>query len=84
MALCVVFQVAVKIIDKIQLDEENERKTRREIEIWKTIDHPNILRLYQVPDLPQGRHLIVRGAQGVGGLGHLVAPEMLKILSPEI
>jgi serine/threonine-protein kinase SIK3 len=41
-------QVAVKMIDKSQLDEENLRKVFREVEIMKHLDHPNIIRLYQV------------------------------------
>ena len=41
-------QVAVKIIDKQQLDEENLRKVYREVDIMKKLDHTNIIRLYQV------------------------------------
>ena len=39
-------QVAVKIIDKTQLDEENLRKVYREVDIMKKLDHTNIIRLY--------------------------------------
>ena len=41
-------QVAVKIIDKTRLDAENRKKVAREVEIMKLLDHPNIIRLYQV------------------------------------
>lgn len=41
-------QVAVKTIDKTRLDAENRRKVAREVEIMKQLDHPNIIRLYQV------------------------------------
>ncbi len=41
-------QVAVKIVDKSDLDEENQRKIFREIEIMRGLSHPNVIRLYQV------------------------------------
>ena len=41
-------QVAIKIIDMTQLDEENLKKIFREIEIMKSLNHPHIIRLYQV------------------------------------
>lgn len=42
------FQVAIKIVDKTQLDEDNLKKIYREIEIMKLLRHPHIIRLYQV------------------------------------
>lgn len=44
------FQVAIKIIDKSQLDASNLQKVYREVEIMKRLDHPNIIKLYQVSD----------------------------------
>ena len=41
-------QVAIKIIDKSRLDSENRRKVAREVEIMKLLEHPNVIRLYQV------------------------------------
>lgn len=41
-------QVAIKIIDKTQLSEPNLEKVYREVRILKMLDHPNIIRLYQV------------------------------------
>ena len=41
-------QVAIKIIDKTRLDAENRKKVAREVEIMKLLDHPHIIRLYQV------------------------------------
>ena len=41
-------QVAIKIIDKTRLDSENLKKVAREVEIMKQLDHPNIIKLYQV------------------------------------
>ena len=43
-----ILQVAIKIIDKTQLDEANLKKVFREVEILKMLDHPNIIKLYQV------------------------------------
>ena len=41
-------QVAIKVIDKTKLDDENLKKVYREVEIMKKIRHANIIRLYQV------------------------------------
>ncbi|KAK2099513.1 Serine/threonine-protein kinase sik3 [Saguinus oedipus] len=41
------FRVAIKIIDKTQLDEENLKKIFREVQIMKMLCHPHIIRLYQ-------------------------------------
>lgn len=48
MSVLVLLQVAIKIIDKTQLDEDNLKKIFREIQIMKLLWHPNIIRLYQV------------------------------------
>lgn len=40
--------MAIKIIDKDQLDESNLAKIYREVQIMKLMDHPNIIKLYQV------------------------------------
>lgn len=48
--VCVcVCQVAIKIVDKTQLDDENLKKIFREVQIMKMLKHPHIIRLYQVP-----------------------------------
>jgi serine/threonine-protein kinase SIK3 len=41
-------QVAIKIIDKTQLDIDNLKKIFREIQVMKLLCHPHIVRLYQV------------------------------------
>uniref|UniRef100_A0A5K3FQX6 non-specific serine/threonine protein kinase n=3 Tax=Mesocestoides corti TaxID=53468 RepID=A0A5K3FQX6_MESCO len=41
-------KVAIKIIDKTKLSEENLRKAQREADILKSLHHPNIIKLYQV------------------------------------
>lgn len=42
------YQVAVKIIDKSQLDQDNLKKIFREVQVMKVLDHPHIIKLYQV------------------------------------
>ena len=44
-------QVAIKIIEKNQLDDENLRKMLQEIQVMKLLRHPHIIRLYQVCEL---------------------------------
>ena len=46
-------QVAIKIIDKTQLDAVNLEKIYREVQIMKMLDHPHIIKLYQVSLQPQ-------------------------------
>lgn len=41
-------EVAIKIIDKSQLDASNLKKVYREVDIMKRLDHPHIIKLYQV------------------------------------
>ena len=43
-------QVAIKIIDKTRLDENNLKKVYREVTIMKMLSHPHIIKLYQVTD----------------------------------
>ena len=45
---CLCLQVAIKIVDKTQLDDENLKKIFREVQIMKMLRHPHIIRLYQV------------------------------------
>lgn len=40
--------MAIKIIDKTQLDAVNLEKIYREVQIMKMLDHPHIIKLYQV------------------------------------
>lgn len=41
-------QVAVKIIDKSQLDQDNLKKIFREVQVMKMLDHRHIIKLYEV------------------------------------
>jgi len=50
--------VAIKIIDKTQLDEANLKKVYREVQILKMLDHPNIIKLYQVMETTNMLYLV--------------------------
>ena len=41
-------KVAIKIIDKSKLDKANLEKVHREVEVMKLLNHPNIIKLFQV------------------------------------
>lgn len=41
-------QVAIKIIDKTRLNSSNLEKIYREVQIMKLLNHPHIIKLYQV------------------------------------
>ena len=47
--------MAIKIIDKSKLDAVNLQKVYREVDIMKRLNHPNIIKLYQVMET---RHVI--------------------------
>ena len=40
--------VAVKIVEKADLDDENLHKINREIQIMRHLNHPSIIKLFQV------------------------------------
>lgn len=47
--MCLWFiQVAIKIIDKTRLNPSNLEKIYREVQIMKLLNHPHIIKLYQV------------------------------------
>ncbi|KAK0069240.1 serine/threonine-protein kinase SIK3 [Biomphalaria pfeifferi] len=66
-------KVAIKIVDKSQLDEDNLGKIYREIEIMKLLRHPHIIRLYQVMQSERMLYLVTEYASGGEIFDHLVA-----------
>jgi len=52
------FQVAIKIIDKGKLDKTNLEKVYREVEVLKLLEHPNIVKLYQVMETKSMLYLV--------------------------
>jgi len=51
-------EVAIKIVDKSQLDAANLRKLYREVQILKMLKHDNIIRLYQVMETKDMLYLV--------------------------
>uniref|UniRef100_A0A667YE65 non-specific serine/threonine protein kinase n=1 Tax=Myripristis murdjan TaxID=586833 RepID=A0A667YE65_9TELE len=66
-------QVAIKIVDKTQLDDENLKKIFREVQIMKMLRHPHIIRLYQVMETERMIYLVTEYASGGEIFDHLVA-----------
>ncbi|KAM3830493.1 serine/threonine-protein kinase SIK3 isoform 3-T3 [Vipera latastei] len=66
-------EVAIKIIDKTQLDEENLKKIFREVQVMKMLCHPHIIRLYQVMETERMIYLVTEYASGGEIFDHLVA-----------
>ncbi|KAG7270516.1 hypothetical protein CRUP_026408 [Coryphaenoides rupestris] len=65
--------VAIKIVDKTQLDDENLKKIFREVQIMKMLRHPHIIRLYQVMETERMIYLVTEYASGGEIFDHLVA-----------
>ncbi|XP_012280927.1 serine/threonine-protein kinase SIK3 isoform X2 [Orussus abietinus] len=57
-------KVAIKIIDKTKLNEENLAKIFREVHIMKRLRHPHIIRLYQVMETEKMIYLVTEYAPG--------------------
>uniref|UniRef100_A0A8D0L788 non-specific serine/threonine protein kinase n=1 Tax=Sphenodon punctatus TaxID=8508 RepID=A0A8D0L788_SPHPU len=55
--------VAIKIIDKSQLDAVNLEKIYREVQIMKMLDHPHIIKLYQVMETKSMLYLVTEYAK---------------------
>ncbi|XP_041971272.1 uncharacterized protein LOC121727461 [Aricia agestis] len=66
-------KVAIKIIDKSRLDEDNLKKTFREIAIMKRLRHPHIVRLYQVMESSHTLYLVTEYAPNGEIFDHLVS-----------
>ncbi|KAI7800830.1 serine/threonine-protein kinase SIK3-like protein [Triplophysa rosa] len=66
-------RVAIKIVDKTQLDDENLKKIFREVQIMKMLKHPHIIRLYQVMETERMIYLVTEYASGGEIFDHLVA-----------
>ncbi|XP_076366939.1 serine/threonine-protein kinase SIK3-like isoform X1 [Tachypleus tridentatus] len=66
-------KVAIKIIDKTHLDEENLKKIFREIQIMKLLNHPHIVQLYQVMETEKMLYLVTEYASQGEIFDHLVA-----------
>ncbi|KAI5633820.1 protein kinase domain-containing protein [Phthorimaea operculella] len=57
-------EVAIKIIDKTQLNPGSLQKLFREVRIMKMLDHPNIVKLFQVIETEKTLYLVMEYASG--------------------
>ncbi|XP_002157840.2 serine/threonine-protein kinase SIK3 isoform X1 [Hydra vulgaris] len=55
-------KVAIKMIDKSQLDSDNLIKVKREVKIMKLVNHTNIVRLYEVMETDRYLYLVTEYA----------------------
>ena len=73
-----IFQVAIKIIDKTQLNPGSLQKLFREVRIMKTLDHPNIVKLFQVIETEKTLYLVMEYASGGEVFDYLVLHGRMK------
>eukprot|EP00834_Sanchytrium_tribonematis_P001895 NODE_50_length_31184_cov_0.705099.p16 type:complete len:253 gc:universal NODE_50_length_31184_cov_0.705099:24475-25233(+) len=71
-------EVAIKIIDKSQLDEKKLSKLYREVRIIKMLHHPNIIKLYEVIETKNTLFLVMECASGGELYDYLVVHGRLK------
>ncbi|XP_068689499.1 MAP/microtubule affinity-regulating kinase 3-like isoform X5 [Montipora foliosa] len=71
-------EVAIKIIDKTQLNPSSLQKLFREVRIMKFLDHPNIVKLYEVIETDKTLYLVMEYASGGEVFDYLVAHGRMK------
>nr|XP_049466529.1 MAP/microtubule affinity-regulating kinase 3 isoform X3 [Anopheles coluzzii] len=71
-------EVAIKIIDKTQLNPSSLQKLYREVRIMKMLDHPNIVKLFQVIETEKTLYLVMEYASGGEVFDYLVAHGKMK------
>ncbi|XP_074812403.1 MAP/microtubule affinity-regulating kinase 3 isoform X6 [Natator depressus] len=74
----VMVQVAIKIIDKTQLNPTSLQKLFREVRIMKILNHPNIVKLFEVIETEKTLYLIMEYASGGEVFDYLVAHGRMK------
>ncbi|XP_069185713.1 MAP/microtubule affinity-regulating kinase 3 isoform X32 [Procambarus clarkii] len=71
-------EVAIKIIDKTQLNPGSLQKLFREVRIMKILDHPNIVKLFQVIETEKTLYLVMEYASGGEVFDYLVFHGRMK------
>ncbi|XP_018768995.2 serine/threonine-protein kinase SIK1 [Serinus canaria] len=66
-------QVAIKIIDKTRLDPSNLEKIYREVQIMKLLNHPHIIKLYQVMETKDMLYIVTEFAKNGEMFDHLTS-----------
>ncbi|KTF87069.1 hypothetical protein cypCar_00008286 [Cyprinus carpio] len=70
--------VAIKIIDKTQLNPTSLQKLFREVRIMKILNHPNIVKLFEVIETEKTLYLVMEYASGGEVFDYLVAHGRMK------
>uniref|UniRef100_A0A668AHX9 non-specific serine/threonine protein kinase n=1 Tax=Myripristis murdjan TaxID=586833 RepID=A0A668AHX9_9TELE len=71
-------EVAIKIIDKTQLNPTSLQKLFREVRIMKSLNHPNIVQLFEVIETEKTLYLIMEYASGGEVFDYLVSHGRMK------
>ncbi|RKP19127.1 kinase-like protein [Rozella allomycis CSF55] len=71
-------KVAIKIIDKTQLDEKKLSKLYREVRIMKMLHHPHVVRLYEVIETKSTVFLVMEYSTGGELYDYLVVHGRMK------
>ncbi|KAL8572558.1 hypothetical protein ACOMHN_040462 [Nucella lapillus] len=71
-------EVAIKIIDKTQLNPSSLQKLFREVRIMKLLDHPNIVKIFEVIETEKTLYLVMEYASGGEVFDYLVAHGRMK------
>uniref|UniRef100_A0A4W4HU48 MAP/microtubule affinity-regulating kinase 3 n=1 Tax=Electrophorus electricus TaxID=8005 RepID=A0A4W4HU48_ELEEL len=71
-------EVAIKIIDKTQLNPTSLQKLFREVRLMKGLNHPNIVQLFEVIETEKTLYLIMEYASGGEVFDYLVAHGRMK------
>ncbi|XP_048378580.1 MAP/microtubule affinity-regulating kinase 4 isoform X2 [Stegostoma tigrinum] len=71
-------EVAIKIIDKTQLNPTSLQKLFREVRIMKCLNHPNIVKLFEVIETEKTLYLIMEYASGGEVFDYLVSHGRMK------
>ncbi|KAM4558165.1 serine/threonine-protein kinase SIK1 isoform 2-T2 [Odontesthes bonariensis] len=66
-------QVAIKIIDKTRLNPSNLEKIYREVQIMKLLNHPHIIKLYQVMETKDMLYIVTEYAKNGEMFDHLTS-----------
>uniref|UniRef100_A0A665TZ50 MAP/microtubule affinity-regulating kinase 3 n=1 Tax=Echeneis naucrates TaxID=173247 RepID=A0A665TZ50_ECHNA len=71
-------EVAIKIIDKTQLNPTSLQKLFREVSVMKLLNHPNIVKLFEVIETEKTLYLVMEYASGGEVFDYLVAHGRMK------
>jgi len=65
-------QVAVKVIDKLKLDDVSKAQLHQEVMCMKLVQHPNVVRLHEVIDTSTKLYLFLEYADGGDMFDYLI------------